>query len=256
MSRCRFWCLSCSSRIPPWPWTIAFGSPVVPLEYRTHSGWSKSTGSSTSGESATRAEEPVLPAAAVEVAQAHERPADARVDLLDDAAAVEIAAAVAIAVDREQHRRLDLGEAVDHRARAEVRRAARPDRAEAGGGQKRRDRLGDVRHVRRDAVAGTDAERAQAGLDARRSARAAAPTSSPPAAAARRRGGSPPRRRRGRGRCARGRRASRLQTSCAPGISRRSSTVRGASWKRTSKYSAIEDQKPSRSPTDQRHSSS
>ena len=167
MSRCRFRCLSCSSRIPPWPWTIAFGRPVVPLEYRTHSGWSKATGSSTSGASAALPRKPVLPAAAVEVAQPHERPADARVDLVDDLRAIEVAPAVAIAVDGEQHRRLDLREAVDHRARAEVRRAARPDRAEPGRGQERRDGLGDVRHVGRDAVAATDAERAQARLDAR-----------------------------------------------------------------------------------------
>ena len=29
-SRCRCIFFRCSSRIPPWPWTIAFGSPVVP----------------------------------------------------------------------------------------------------------------------------------------------------------------------------------------------------------------------------------
>ena len=28
----RFSFFRCSSRIPPWPWTIAFGSPVVPEE--------------------------------------------------------------------------------------------------------------------------------------------------------------------------------------------------------------------------------
>jgi hypothetical protein len=31
-SRCRCIFLRCSSRMPPWPWTIAFGRPVVPLE--------------------------------------------------------------------------------------------------------------------------------------------------------------------------------------------------------------------------------
>ncbi len=34
--------------MPPWLWTIAFGSPVVPEEYRTHSGWSKGTGVNSS----------------------------------------------------------------------------------------------------------------------------------------------------------------------------------------------------------------
>ncbi len=114
-----------------------------------------------------RPEEAVLPAAGVEVAEPHERPADLRMDLLHHLRAVEVTPAVAVAVDREQHRRLDLREAVDHRARAEVRRAARPDGAEAGGREERRDRLGDVRHVRGDAVAAADAERAQPGLDAR-----------------------------------------------------------------------------------------
>ena len=31
-STCRCSIFRCSSRIPPWPWTIAFGSPVVPDE--------------------------------------------------------------------------------------------------------------------------------------------------------------------------------------------------------------------------------
>ena len=171
-------------------------------------------------------------------------------------AAVEIAAAVAIAVDGEQHRRLDLGEAVDHRARAEVRRAARPDRAEAGGRQKRRDRLGDVRHVRRDAVAAADAERAQAGLDARRQLaqlrprhllqrpqlggvadrhRVVVAAAEDVLGIGERRAGEPPR---------------------ARHLAALEHRRWAASWKRTSKYSAIEDQKPSRSPIDQRHSSS
>ena len=30
--------LSCSSRMPPWLWVMAFGSPVVPLENKIHSG--------------------------------------------------------------------------------------------------------------------------------------------------------------------------------------------------------------------------
>jgi hypothetical protein len=41
--------LACSSRIPPWPWTIGFGFPVVPDENRMYSGWSNSTGSCSSG---------------------------------------------------------------------------------------------------------------------------------------------------------------------------------------------------------------
>jgi hypothetical protein len=51
-SRCRTIFFRCSSRIPPWPCTIAFGSPVVPDEYRIHSGWSNGTGSNSNGPSA------------------------------------------------------------------------------------------------------------------------------------------------------------------------------------------------------------
>ena len=61
--------------------------------------------------------------------------------------------AVAVPVDREQHDRLDLCEAVDHRTHAELRRARRPHRAEAGGGQERDRRLRDVGQVRGDAIA-------------------------------------------------------------------------------------------------------
>ena len=38
---CRLAPFSVSSITPPWPWTIALGRPVVPLEYTTQSGWSK-----------------------------------------------------------------------------------------------------------------------------------------------------------------------------------------------------------------------
>jgi hypothetical protein len=32
MSLCRVSCLRCSIRMPPWDWTMALGSPVVPEE--------------------------------------------------------------------------------------------------------------------------------------------------------------------------------------------------------------------------------
>ncbi len=44
-SRCRASCFMCSSRMPPWPWTIGLGRPVVPEEYRIHIGASKAIGS-------------------------------------------------------------------------------------------------------------------------------------------------------------------------------------------------------------------
>ena len=75
--------------------------------------------------------------------------------------------AVAVAVDREQHLRLDLCEAVDDRAGPELRRARRPDRAQARGRRERDQRLLDVRRVRRDPIALGDTEPAQTGATAR-----------------------------------------------------------------------------------------
>ena len=48
-SRCSPTAFECSSTTPPCPWTIGFGSPVVPDEYRIQSGWSNGTGSNVSG---------------------------------------------------------------------------------------------------------------------------------------------------------------------------------------------------------------
>ena len=50
-SRCNHAFFRCSSRIPPCPWTIGFGSPVVPEEYKTHSGWSNGSCANSSSES-------------------------------------------------------------------------------------------------------------------------------------------------------------------------------------------------------------
>ena len=49
VSRWKACVLRCSSRIPPWPCTMAFGSPVVPEENSTYSGWSKGTRSNSTG---------------------------------------------------------------------------------------------------------------------------------------------------------------------------------------------------------------
>ena len=64
-------------------------------------------------------------------------------------AAVERLAAVLVAVDAEQHLRRELREAVEHAARAEIRAAARPDGADAGGREHRDHGFGHVRQVRR-----------------------------------------------------------------------------------------------------------
>ena len=81
----------------------------------------------------------------------------------DDVHAVEGLAAVGVAVDGEEDLGLDLGEAVDDRAGAEVGRAGGPDRADGGGGEEADDGLGAVGQVGGDAVAALDAEGAEAG---------------------------------------------------------------------------------------------
>ena len=48
------WFFRCSSRIPPWPCTIAFGLPVVPEENSTHSGWANGTGSNARSAGSAR----------------------------------------------------------------------------------------------------------------------------------------------------------------------------------------------------------
>ncbi len=83
-------------------------------------------------------------------------------DALESLAAVEVLATVAVAVDGQQHLGLDLGEAVDHAARAELRRGARPDGPDRGGGEEGDERLGDVGHVGDHAIAPAHAERAKA----------------------------------------------------------------------------------------------
>ena len=57
---------------------------------------------------------------------------------------------------------------IDRFAQIEPKVLLATDTYAYGGREERGDRLGDVRHVRRDAVAAADAVRAQAGLDARR----------------------------------------------------------------------------------------
>ncbi len=77
--------------------------------------------------------------------------------------AVVLLAAVAVAVDGEQHDGLDLLEAVQDAAGAEVGGAGGPDPADGGGGEEGDDGLGDVREVAADAVARAYAEGAQFG---------------------------------------------------------------------------------------------
>ena len=151
---------------------MPLGSPVVPDEYSTHSGWSKGTGVNSSGAAAAvSSAHGTVPSSvasgsrcgtstvAFSVGSAFCRPATR--SRTSNASAV-----VAVAVDRDQHRGLDLGEAVEHRAGAEVRRARRPHRAQRGRGQEGHQRLDRVRDQRDDPVAAPDPGRRQSGAGA------------------------------------------------------------------------------------------
>ena len=79
-------------------------------------------------------------------------------DGLDLGATVDGLVAVPVAVDGEQQLRLDLLPPVDDALHAELRRARAEHRTQAGRGQHQHQRLGDVRCIGGDPVAGTDAE--------------------------------------------------------------------------------------------------
>ncbi len=116
------------------------------------------------------AQEPVLPARAVEVAERDhvlER-RDLVRDLAHHPAAIEVLSAVPVAVDRQQHRRLDLREPVDHAARPELGRGRGPGGADRRAREERGDGLGDVREVRGHPVAGTHPQLSQPAGDRRR----------------------------------------------------------------------------------------
>ena len=126
----------CSSSMPPCPWTIGFGRPVVPDEYRTYSGCS--VGNLDEPDRChlrhqRRPRDDVGRHGRIGVrhddgmAQARQSGPD-RGQLVD---ACHRVPPVPVALHGQQHGRLDLGEAVEHRLHAELGRARRPDRAEA-----------------------------------------------------------------------------------------------------------------------------
>ena len=164
-SQLNAWFFRCSRRMPPWPWTIGFGRPVVPDEKRTYSGCSNGSASNASGPLVGEQLVPrhrvrqrvVLAADVGHVDDGPER-RQPRSHLRHLLAAVDELVAVAVAGDGEQHRRLELAEPVEHAPRAELRRARRPDGAEARRGEEGDERLRDVREVRDDAVAALHAE--------------------------------------------------------------------------------------------------
>ena len=163
--------LRCSRTMPPWPWTIGLGRPVVPDEYRIHSGWSKATGSAATSPaspassscqlstSSPPAGSPTGEGTSTVARRLGRRP---RISASGVAPVVD-PAVVAVALDREQHGRFDLLEAVDHAGHPELGSAARPDGAETGGGQERDHRLGHVGQVGDHPVATADPEPAEPG---------------------------------------------------------------------------------------------
>ena len=164
-SQLNVWFFRCSRRMPPWPCTIAFGRPVVPEEKSTYSGCAKATGSNSRGPRlgqelvpADRVREGV--AVAARIGNVHDRPQRGQKlpDGGDLLAAVDELVAVAVAGDRQQDGRLELAEPADDAPRTELRRARRPDGAEARGREEGDERLGDVREIGDDAIAGADAK--------------------------------------------------------------------------------------------------
>src|SRR5437660_12771447 len=81
------------------------------------------------------------------------------------APAVEGFTPVPVPVDAEEQLRRELHEAIEGAAFAEIRRAARPDRADGGGRQHRDQGLGDVRHPGHDPVPGLNTQGTQLGAE-------------------------------------------------------------------------------------------
>ena len=95
------------------------------------------------------------------VGRTHDRDALERADLAPDLAhalqRIEALARVPVAVRGEQDLGSDLAETIDHAARAEIRRARRPDGAQRGRREHRDHRLRKIGQVARDPVARSDA---------------------------------------------------------------------------------------------------
>ena len=154
-SQLRAWFFRCSSRIPPWQCTIAFGLPVVPEENSTHSGCverHRLEGQRRPARRAVRPSDTLSGSGVRAVGHVHDVRArsagrrGSRRPRRGGRCPWRRSRSPAIG---QQHGGLDLAEPVDHAARAELRGAARPDRAQARGGQERHQRLGDVRQVGR-----------------------------------------------------------------------------------------------------------
>ena len=100
---------------------------------------------------------------AAEVRQRHGvvKAEETAADRLHLGPAVDVARPVAISVDDQQHLRIDLTEAIEHRLHSELRCTTGPDGAEACGRQEGDDRLRHVGQICGDAISGADTETLQ-----------------------------------------------------------------------------------------------
>ncbi len=112
-----------------------------------------------------RPRQQVVPLASAQQRQQHGRleGGELLLDLGDDRDTVVLLPPEAVAVDGQQDLGLDLRETVNHTADAELGRAARPHRPEAGGGQERDQRFRDVGQQCRHPVAPSHTETPQPG---------------------------------------------------------------------------------------------
>ena len=260
-SQLKAFALRLSSRMPPWPWTMAFGGPVVPDEKSTNSGWSKATGSNSSG-----------PGSASSSSQASASgTACSPYGTCTTWRRVGRAARIVATSSRRSTERSRKpypptvssteGSSCVRRSTtlrdAELGRAARPDRAETRSRRECHQRLGDVRQVGDDAVARADAEPHEAGPRARHLLAEVRERELDRLARLRVRDDRDLLRRPRRGPSgARRSSAARRGTTSRRASSSEARTVLYGACAFTSKNSQIDDQNPARSSTDQRHSSS
>ena len=110
-----------------------------------------------------RSQEPVLPPRPVQVTEPHDaiKRRDLGRDTRNRVPPIEVLTAVPVAIHSQQHLGLDLRETIDHAPHPEFGGGRGPHGADRGAREQRRDRLGDVRHVRGDPVAFAHARRPQ-----------------------------------------------------------------------------------------------
>ena len=157
-SACRVSVFNCSSTTPPWPCTMPLGTPVVPEEKSTQSGWLKSTSSAVHGRWARDDLDPVVRAAPRSCSRAAGSPTQT-ISRRSRQAVTTSRSTSPRSTDRPLYwyaavasrtTGLQLLEPRDDRARTELRRDHRPHRTHRGRGQEADDGLAPVgQHGRR-----------------------------------------------------------------------------------------------------------